>query len=337
MSAPRKSFRPEAEDQAALWAARLEGGQLNAADRAALEAWLALDPDHRTLLTEYCQFSADLEEQLPLLVAAGSVPLPATQTVRVERPRRRSRVWAFSAGLAAAAAIAIAFFMARPSTAVQNLATAVAQRQSLTLADGSEVELNARTALVVEQDRTGRHVRLVDGEAFFKVSKDKSRPFTIDTPCGSVRVTGTSFNVRAEAANSLEVTVVEGSVQVRPRSTGDVPAQTVYSIGPRDQLRAGAAGVSVVNLSVSGLENSLAWRNGKVVFEGVPLKDALERFARYHGRTITASEGAAKLRIGGQYSLDDLEGFLSAIEDVYGVRVTRELNGSIRVTLRTEG
>ena len=58
---------PAAEDQAALWAARLDGSVLSTADRIALDAWLAVSPDHRTLLSRYCQFSADLEQQMPLL------------------------------------------------------------------------------------------------------------------------------------------------------------------------------------------------------------------------------------------------------------------------------
>ena len=67
---------PASEEQAALWAARLDGASLTATDRAALDAWLAEDAAHRALLSRYCQFSADLEQQLPLLVAAGAVELP---------------------------------------------------------------------------------------------------------------------------------------------------------------------------------------------------------------------------------------------------------------------
>ncbi|PTY03721.1 hypothetical protein DB347_21040 [Opitutaceae bacterium EW11] len=328
MTASRKPFSPEAEDQAALWAARLEGGQLSADDRNELDAWLAKDPAHRALLSEYCQFSADLEEQLPQLVAAGRMAMPAENP----KPRRRVAWWAASAGLAAAAAVAFAFFVVQRPPAEQNVATAVAQREAMTLADGSQIELNARTALVVEQSRSERHVRLVDGEAFFKVSKDKSRPFIVETPTGSVRVTGTSFNVRAENASALEVTVVEGSVQVRPAGAGSQPVP----IGPRDRLVLGPNGVSVVSLSAGSLEDTLAWRQGQVVFDGVPLDEALAKFARYHGRTITVSKGAAKLRVGGRFSLDDLEGFFAAIEEALHVRVIHEANGSIRVTLPTE-
>ena len=67
---------PAIDTDAALWAARLEGGTLDAADRNALDAWLAASPAHRAALSMYCQFSADLEVQLPALVGAGRVALP---------------------------------------------------------------------------------------------------------------------------------------------------------------------------------------------------------------------------------------------------------------------
>ena len=66
---------PAIDTDAALWAARLEGGTLDAADGNALDAWLAASPAHRAALSLYCQFSADLEVQLPALVAAGRVAL----------------------------------------------------------------------------------------------------------------------------------------------------------------------------------------------------------------------------------------------------------------------
>ena len=73
MNTSDQNYDPVTEEQASLWAARLEGSSLSAADRAALDAWLAEKPVHRVLLSDYCQFSADLEQLLPSLVAAGRV------------------------------------------------------------------------------------------------------------------------------------------------------------------------------------------------------------------------------------------------------------------------
>ena len=103
-----------------------------------------------------------------------------------------------------------------------------------------------------------------------------------------------------------------------------------------DRLAARAGVVSVAALSPAALEHALAWRQGQTVFDGVPLSEALARFARYHGRTITATAAAAGLPVGGRFSLDDLAGFLAALEEVLPVKVTHHADGSVEVGLRTQ-
>lgn len=321
---------PAAEEQAALWAARLDGAELSTTDRRALDAWLDEHPTHRALLSQYCQFSADLEPRLLALVESGAVDLP-----RVPAPDRRWRnlLWLGGATVATAATVALAVWLARPHTQFENIATSMAQRQSLTLVDQTHVELNAQTSLRVAITRGERRVQLADGEAYFAVSKDPARPFVVETPAGSVRVTGTAFAVRTETAQGLEVTVLEGTVQVRPGETNGPPTAPVM-LGAGDRLSAGPQGLSVQALSAGALNDTMAWRQGQIVFHDVPLREALARFARYHGRGITAAAGAADLHVGGRFSLDDLDGFFAALEEVLPVRVTRDLSGTIQVVPR---
>jgi transmembrane sensor len=329
MKPSRSPIPASAEDQAALWAAKLDGSSLSSADRAALDTWLAGDPQHRVLLSEYCQFSADLEQQLPALVATGMVAVPSGRSVR-----HRFRTVALVAGsLAAAAAIAVGVWVHSPTPQTETVATSVAQRRTLKLADGSVIELNARTSLLVEFRAKERHVRMADGEAFFTVAKDKSRPFIVETPAGSVRVTGTVFDVHADTPADLAVTVVQGSVQVSPGQAAG-PARAPVSLGANDQLVVDAAGPNKRHLSDGDVEDALAWREGYVVFDGTPLAKALAKFARYHGRAIHAAPEVAGLHVGGRYSLDDLDAFLAAIEAALPVRVSRESSGEISVLPR---
>lgn len=336
MNTSRHPHDPAAEEQASLWAARLEGGTLEAADRAALDTWLAAKPAHRALLSDYCQFSADLEQTLPDLVEAGAVRLPPPAT---PSRRRWSLSWLGLAGgaLAAAAAVAVVVKVATPASKVETLATAPAQRQSFTLSDGTKIELNAQTSLLVEITADERHVRLASGEAFFEVAKDKSRPFIIETPTGSVRVTGTVFNVRTDKVSELDVTVVEGSVQVRPADTTGTGAITPVDLTANKHLSAIGGKVLVQTLTPDALEDALAWRQGMVVFkEGTTLNAALACFAQYHGRGIGSSPAAANLSVGGLYKLDDLKSFYDDIMQVHPVRINFEPSGTVRVSLRSE-
>ncbi|HEY1109930.1 MAG TPA: FecR domain-containing protein [Opitutaceae bacterium] len=324
---------PLIDERAAYWAARLDGGDvLEARERAELDAWLAESPAHRAALSDYCQFSADLEEQLPALVEAGAVAMP-------EAPRK-SRSWfslpVFSGlAVAAAAALAVVVYMQRPEPVrVQNVVTAIAQRSTQVLADGTRVELNARTSLRFENGEKERRVRLADGEALFAVAKDPSRPFLIETNYGSVRVTGTTFNVRnglPGSATSLEVTVVEGSVQVRPgRGT------EVYALKANDQLLAGSSGVHTQNLTAGTLANALAWREGNIVFTGTSLQEAAAHFARYHGRRVVVDPAIAAAPVGGLHRIDDFDGwFFEQLPGIMEVNVTKDAaTGTVTLTKR---
>lgn len=330
MNPTRSPFNPAAEEQASLWAARLDGSVLSAADRGALDTWLAADPAHRDLLTSFCQLSADLEQKLPALAEVNGLDLPvAAPPVRPRRFR-----WVPVAALAAAAAIAVMLWVNVAPRQSANVVTAVGQRQSLTLADGTRVDLNAQTSLKVDISGRTRRVLLASGEAFFAVRKDPSRPFIVESPAGSVRVTGTQFNVRTETDSTFEVTVLEGSVRAHPIAVGSA-TRPPQALTAGDQLTAGPAGVQVRRLEAASVEDALAWRQGQVVFAGTPLREALGRFARYHGRGINVAPDAAEKRVGGRYSLDDLDGFLRFIEEELQVRVTCDLNGTVQVSARS--
>ncbi len=313
------------DEQAALWAARLEGSALSEADRSALGAWLGEDPSHAGLLESYQQFSSDVGQLLPRLASQGLLPTAPA--------RRRRSPWLLAAGGLAAAGLALAAILAAwPGPSSESLVTTAGQRRAFTLADGSRVELNANTSLLVENGRSERRVRLANGEAFFVVSKDKDRPFIVDTPAGSVRVTGTIFNVRTQSSSDLDVTVVEGSVQVRAGSSGSLADGPVHLGAGSELTEAPGAGVRVRALGNADVDDAVAWRRGEIVLKGAPLSEALARFAHYHGRLISASPAAASVAVGGRYHLDDLDGFLSDITRSFKVRVTQEPGGAVRVS-----
>ena len=336
MNPSSSRFDSVVDEQASLWAARLEGGRLSTAHQAELDAWLEAAPIHREALSAYCQFSSDLEPIVPALVGAGAVAMPDLE----ETPRSTKvlsfRRWA-PALLAAAAAIAVVvhFSTRAPLDQFESISAPIAMQRSVTLADGTQIDLNAHTSVVVDTDREERRVRLGGGQAFFEVSPDPDRPFIVETPMGTVRVTGTAFDVRSDAGTEgLQITVWEGSVQVRVGAAQADRSVSPVSLTGHDQLTIDAHGMRQAQLSSSELEAELAWRQGEIVFAGETLKEALLRFGHYHGRAIRVADLASELHIGGRYALDDLDGFLSALEAVLPVRVSKDWGGMIQVDLR---
>lgn len=332
-SRPTVTHAPSAaEDTAALWAAKLDGSTLSSADRRALDAWLDAHPSHRTLLASYCQLSTDLEQQVPLLAGIKDLPVEESSAPVTARPSPWSSrpLWA-GAMLTAAAAVALVFWPTPPApTAVQTLAAPAAHRAALTLADGTRVEVNARTQLDIVIDRTERRARLTSGQAFFAVAPDAQRPFTVETPAGHVQVTGTQFNIRTDEPGRFEVTVVEGSVNVRPHGAGATDRPITLVAGTR------YASGTVSTVDRRQLDDFLAWRTGQVVFNDVPLGEALAYVARHHDRRLTASAAAATERLGGRFNVDDLDGFLALLAEALDVVVTKQPDGGFSVSKRGE-
>ena len=328
------------EEEASLWAARIEGGGLSDRDRAELSAWLAADAEHRRVLADYGELSARLDARLgdddgmnlvparpPAASRAG--PLVSFGWIRPgqgDKPeagsRRRRRVVVGALLAAAAVVVLVAVLARRP----RDLATKNAERQASVLADGSRVELNARTSLAVDFRRNERRVELVRGEAWFSVKKDPARPFVVETPAGIVRVTGTEFNVRAAPREQVEVTVLAGTVRVRASA-----ADADKAVTPGCQAVMSGGQVVVRSLPEGAAQDAVAWRQGQTVFDNTPLRDAIERFAAYHSRPITVDPAAADLRLGGRFSLDDLDGLLESVESVLPVHVLRAPDGEVRI------
>lgn len=288
------------DEQAARWTSRLDGGAMTPADRRELHAWLDEAPAHRTAFEYYQLICDDTTEAIPALAELSPIarpdPAPAS---------RRWRGWWVAAAGVAAALVAGVSWTVPYFRDTRTVATIAAQRSTLSLPDGSRADLNAQTALFTDFRRGRRFVRLEKGEAYFSVAKDPAHPFFVETSGGTVRVTGTEFNVRLAPEGRPEVTLLDGSVLFEN-------AVARVKLVPGQQLSADG---ELRNLAAGELENVTAWRQGRIVLNGLTLAEAAARFAAFHGKTITVAPDLAAVQMGGRYSLDDLAGFFDALSD----------------------
>lgn len=316
MNSSTESQRGSAQRQASHWAARLDRPGLEPDESRALEAWLGEDPSHRVLLAEYCQLSADAERWLPLAYPHGA-GLPAA------RPRPR-QAWRWAAGLAAALTVGIfTWSVWTAGDHVQLIATLPAQRHTVRLADGTQADLNARTTAAVEFLAHERRMELRSGEVLLRVAKDAARPFVLTTPLGVVTVTGTQFDVRLAGPDTLEVTVLEGSVRVRADGAGAVE----HALQAGDQLELKGREATVRRLSAATVADVAAWREGTLAFEHATVAEVVRRYADYHGRTVEVDPAVAGLTLGGRFSLDEWDAFFAALERVVAVRIEQGSTG----------
>lgn len=152
---------------------------------------------------------------------------------------------------------------------------------NLTLADGSEVWLNAGSSLrfpAAFTDST-RHLYL-EGEAYFKVAHN-GQPFIVSSGEMDIRVMGTSFNISAYQEDELmSTTLVEGKVRVEYQVSDDQP-KTTQILSPNEQvivnIDQGELSLKTVNAS-----QYVSWVQGKLEFNNEPLDQVLKKLARWY-------------------------------------------------------
>jgi transmembrane sensor len=247
--------------------------------------------------------------------------------LRVAKRRKRRRA-VKRAVVAVVAVLAFGCWLVPFITDTDAVTTAAAVRRTVTLADGSSADLNAQTAIRTDFRYGRRIVRLDRGEAFFSVAKDPAHPFWVKTPAGTIRVTGTMFNVRLVDERHAEITLLEGSV------LAEEPTQAPVALTPGQQVVLDGAPPNIRLLSVADLENLTAWRQGNLVLDGLTIGEAAARFAAYHGVQIEVDSQVAGLRPGGTCGLNDLAQFLEALKATRRVNVLSNGAGTYRIVVR---
>jgi transmembrane sensor len=331
--------RPEVDEEAAVWAWRMDCDSVSAADRQAFESWLRRDPRHRRAAAELSQVWGALNG----LAGAKRDENIATFAAPGFAPRNRSVWWAASVLLAAVLlAIAVPAWIHRYGE-LQTLATAVGQQRNVTLADGSIVALNTNTIVETHLERYSRDVYLRQGEAHFEVAHDRSRPFLVHAGDAVVRAVGTQFEVRLRSDQHVDVVVNEGRVEVQSGVSEPADADhgrtrsrtVVHALSAGQQLSPAGNDYTVVPVSKRQLSSALAWRDGAVVFDGERLSDAIAEIGRYtDARIIISDPQVAALRVGGRFRTGDVQQFFDALQSALPVAIRRTSDGVIYVDPR---
>jgi transmembrane sensor len=327
---------PEAiMDDAARWMALLDSEQCNEADRLSFAIWLDEDPQHRWAFQELSEVWARLRtlaDVKPLLDQPVVSRLPSVRPAKppgAVQAMERHRDWS---ALAASVLVALGFLVHLAlGTPTERFSTGTGEVRDVTLADGSTVELNARTTMDVEMDREGRRVRLAAGDAVFHVAKG-ARPFVVSTDHGSVAALGTSFAVEQEGGG-MEVSVLEGRVSVTAASAemplteydGKVdftPRSGATVLDPGQRLDLTAEHQQPESVAPEELNRELAWRGGYVVYDDQPLGSIVGDMRRYSKVNIhLADERLNDIRISGRFAIGDISGLLAQLSNQDGVFV----------------
>ena len=330
---------------AADWDARLRSHRCTVADRAEFKAWCDQDQRHREAFDR-------LQRTLAALRQAADHPqmraLREMATIGERGFSARRLAW----GAAIAASIAGVFVIVacragpgiatwrRPTNAGNTAAvqpatryvTAADELRTVTLPDGSSVTLNAGTQIQTAWLPGERGVRLLSGQAFFRVAKDPTRPFVVTAANHTITALGTAFDIKLET-DKVQVTLVEGRVAVR--GIGKAAGQPMTELAPHEQLAA-ADGVLPTVRAVD-VAMSVGWADDQVFFADESLARAVAEMNRHSAEQIVLDDPSlARYQVNGMFLAGNQRGFVSALSTYYPIEYRRDDQGRIVLTRRQD-
>lgn len=287
---------PSARDAAIDWWLRQNERTLSRKEKAAFEAWLASDEANAAAFEKISSICGFMEPRWP---GAGAV-----------RKSRRSRR---KAAVTVATAVALFAFLDEISLFLRSdYRTGVGETKSITLDDGSRVQLDSKSAIGMHYRPGERRLSLLEGEAWFEVAPDPARPFVVEAAGGAITALGTAFDVAVEKAQA-HVTVTEHRVSVASGGRDVVLEEGQQSAYADHGPAQAPAAVDVARVT--------AWRRGKLMFENLPLGEVVRALGRYHrGYVYLVNSSLRSRRVTGVFNADDPMAALDEIELSLGLR-----------------
>lgn len=310
----KHSPEQQARQQTATeWYVRLQNPQLPPSERIAFRRWLDSEPLNSEAFHEVEVLWKKLHAPAQQLAHSGWYR-PSRHAARMRGLRRPALA------LACSLLLVIGIGVWRDPGLLQragaDYASAPGEQQTLTLADGSHVLLDADSALDIDFRADQREVHLRRGRAWFDVSHDAQRPFVVHGQHMSTRVLGTAFAVD-RSGREEQVTVSRGRVEVRDEASG----QTL-TLAPDQQARR-HEGHLQGPLSVDSTR-TLAWQNGLLLFDRATVGEVVNNLQRMgFPPVVILDENLRQQRLSGTFRSDDPQTLLDALTSSMRLKTTR--------------
>ncbi|KJF69171.1 FecR family protein [Rhizobium nepotum] len=314
-------------EEAADWLIRLQAGASEQRVKAEFDQWLAASPANRLAWERTCKTWRNLGLVEPALKSLweDAPHLPGKATQQASRRRWSARHYAGMAVAAASLCLAVLFVPALFVRIEAEYQTSTAENRTITLEDGSRVQLAAASALSTDFANGRRSVRVLKGEAFFDVVPDSGRPFVVEAKNVTVKVLGTAFDVDL-TDGVTQVALAHGSVEASFRNAP--PARLV----PGEILVVDASGA--IRKESVAVEDIGGWRNGELYVVDATIGSVVEQIQRYHPAWLTmADKTLAEQRVTGFYNLRDPDRALEALVEPYHGKV-HAIAGTARIITR---
>jgi transmembrane sensor len=297
---------------ASAWLERVHSGNWTEQNQIELDAWLAESPVHRAA---YWRLEDAWSQASRLTALRKPEPQPDARRRILPILARTAAVLAVCGVLGA---IGAKYFL---SPEVRAYATGLGGHETVTLSDGSRIELNTNTVLRVATRADKRTVWLGQGEAYFQIKHDAAHPLVVFAAGHRVTDLGTKFLIRQDG-DHVEVVLIEG--RARLDAGGGTMKISSAILMPGDVAIATADAMSVTQRSAQKLTNELGWRQGQLVFTETTLADAAAEFNRYNATKLVVSDPVvARMKINGTFPTAGAEMFARVAQHILQLEVVR--------------
>ncbi|GAA0879019.1 FecR domain-containing protein [Algoriphagus jejuensis] len=198
------------------------------------------------------------------------------------------------------------------------------QKTKIFLPDGSIAYLNSSSQIQFLEGFVGKERRvLLEGEAFFEVAEDKTKPFVVESRTVETLALGTAFNVNAFGDSKVvRVSLLEGEVKVNQIGNAD---ESVI-LNPGRQLEVVPETRSFLEMPFNA-EEVLGWKDGKMVFNNASLKEVVQRLERWYGVQIQVKGNVPKnWKVTTEYQSQTLKDILTDLQ--YSKKFAYEIDES---------
>lgn len=188
------------------------------------------------------------------------------------------------------------------------ITTPKAHKESITLEDGSTVELNAgsKVRYPLHFSDSSRSISLEEGEAFFTVAADPARKFMVNTGELITTALGTSFNIRAYASeHKVTVALVTGKVKVDQLNTNSQSAPSLILL-PSEQISYDRVSLSLVKTVFSKPEEVNGWKQGFLIFKDAPYNEIVTGIENRYGVTVINESDKTAWNYNGSFKNESL-------------------------------
>jgi transmembrane sensor len=219
---------------------------------------------------------------------------------------------------------------------VKQYTTNIGEQKTIALDDGSKITLNTGTQLLVDINDTTRRVIMERGEAYYKIAKDKQRPFEIDLGERTVVVLGTEFNIK-KSPDTFTLSVTEGLVSIHPKNKVISSPTELLEVNDKkvedssgNSYKVGAGTVVKFNYNKrilsahheKEIEKRVSWKTGLMSFNNEPLHKVIAELNRYSSKKILIQDsGIMDLPVRGTVKINNINSALMGLENSLPINI----------------